>query len=265
MLHLRQLCKNYGGVKAVDQVSLEVAPGEMVGVIGRPGAGKSTLLRMIDRLIEPTSGRIEFEGTNVGALKGRQLLRWRSHCGTVFQQIRLAKCLDVLTNVLIDRLRYSRTLPTLFKMFSMGEKAKAFRALHLLDMVPTAFRRAGTLSGGQQRRVAIARALVVQEPKLLLADEPIAALDPLSATKVMDALKSVNRNVGVTVICTFNDLSTAPSYFDRIIAMRAGRILFDGDPAEFSNRKVPEIYGTNQDSEEMKQVRTMRSRRSINN
>jgi phosphonate transport system ATP-binding protein len=225
----------------------------MVGVIGRSGAGKSTLLRLINRLIDPTSGRIEFEGTDVGALKGKELLRWRSRCAMIFQQFNLVNRLDVLTNVLIGRLGYHRTLPTLFKIFSMAEKAMAIRALHMLDMVPTALQRADTLSGGQQQRVAISRALV-QEPKLLLADEPIASLDPHNATKVMEALKLINQDVGITVICNLHHLATARSYCNRIVGMRAGAIVFDGEPAELSTQKILEIYGTDEDSEELKQA-----------
>jgi len=253
MLHLKQLCKNYGNVKAVDRVTLEIAPGELVGVIGRSGAGKSTLLRMINRLTDPSSGRIEFDGTDVGGLKGKDLLKWRSRCAMIFQQFNLVNRLDVLTNVLVGRLGYHRTLPTLFKIFSIEEKAMAIRALHMLDMVPTALKRADTLSGGQQQRVAIARALV-QEPKLLLADEPIASLDPHNATKVMDALKFINQDVGITVICNLHHLATARSYCDRIIGMRAGSTVFDGVPAQLSTQKILEIYGTDKDSEELKQA-----------
>jgi phosphonate transport system ATP-binding protein len=148
MLHLKQLCKHFNSVKAVDQVGLIIEPGEMVGVIGRSGAGKSTLLRLINRLIDPTSGRIEFEGTEIGALKGRDLLKWRSRCAMIFQQFNLVNRLDVLTNVLVGRLGYHRTLPTLFKIFSKSEKAMAIQALDMLDMAPTALQRADTLSGG---------------------------------------------------------------------------------------------------------------------
>lgn len=253
MLRLNQLCKHYGKVKAVDRVSIDIAPGEMVGVIGRSGAGKSTLLRLINRLIDPSAGRIEFDGADIGALKGKDLLKWRSRCAMIFQQFNLVNRLDVLTNVLVGRLGYHRTLPTLFKVFSMAEKAMAIRALHMLDMAPTALQRADTLSGGQQQRVAIARALV-QEPKLLLADEPIASLDPHNATKVMEALKRINQDVGISVICNLHHLATARSYCDRIVGMRAGRVVFNGAPSELITEKILEIYGTDKDSEELKKA-----------
>ena len=253
MLHLKQLCKHFGSVKAVDQIGLEIQSGQMVGIIGRSGAGKSTLLRLINRLIDPTSGRIEFDGFEIGTLKGKDLLKWRSRCAMIFQQFNLVIRLDVLTNVLVGRLGYHRTLPTLFKIFSKSEKAMAIQALDMLDMAPTALQRADTLSGGQQQRVAIARALV-QEPKLMLADEPIASLDPHNATKVMEALKRINQDFGITVISNLHHLATARSFCERIVGMRSGRIVFNGTPAELSTAKALEIYGSDGDNEELLQA-----------
>jgi phosphonate transport system ATP-binding protein len=253
MLRLHHLCKHFGKVKAVNNVSLVIKSGEMVGIIGRSGAGKSTLLRLINRLIDPTSGRIEFNGTDICTLKGKALLQWRTRCAMIFQQFNLVHRLDVLSNVLVGRLGYHRTLPTLFKIFSKSEKAMAILALDRLDMAATALQRADTLSGGQQQRVAIARALV-QEPKLMLADEPIASLDPHNATKVMEALKLINKQVGITVICNLHHLATARSYCERILGMHAGRIVFDGPPAELTTEKALEVYGTEGDSEELKQA-----------
>ena len=253
MLHLKQLCKHFGSVKAVDQIGLEIQSGQMVGIIGRSGAGKSTLLRLINRLIDPTSGRIEFDGFEIGTLKGKDLLKWRSRCAMIFQQFNLVNRLDVLTNVLVGRLGYHRTLLTLFKIFSKSEKAMAIRALDMLDMAPTALQRAETLSGGQQQRVAIARALV-QEPKLMLADEPIASLDPHTATKVMEALKRINQDFGITVISNLHHLATARSFCERIVGMRSGRIVFNGTPAELSTAKALEIYGSDGDNEELLQA-----------
>jgi phosphonate transport system ATP-binding protein len=253
MLKLQQLCKHFGKVKAVDQVDLAIESGEMVGIIGRSGAGKSTLLRLINRLIDPTSGQIEFEGTDIGKLKRRTLLQWRTRCAMIFQQFNLVDRLDVLTNVLVGRLGYHGTLPTLLMLFSKSEKAMAIQALDQLDMAATALQRADTLSGGQQQRVAIARALV-QEPKLMLADEPIASLDPHNATLVMEALKRINREVGITVVCNLHHLATARSYCERIIGMRAGRVVFQGPSFELTTEKALEIYGTEGDSEELKQA-----------
>jgi len=253
MLKLNQVCKHFGKVKAVNQVALTIPNGQMVGIIGRSGAGKSTLLRLINRLIDPSSGDIEFEGTDVSGLKGRALLKWRTQCAMIFQQFNLVDRLDVLSNVLVGRLGYHPTLPTLFKLFSKSEKAMAIDALERLDMAAAALQRADTLSGGQQQRVAIARALV-QEPRILLADEPIASLDPHNATRVMDALKAINQDVGITVICNLHHLVTARSCCDRIIGMQSGRIVFDGPSFELTPEKALEVYGTEGDSEELIQA-----------
>ena len=253
MLHIDQLCKNFGEVKAVDRVSLRIPPGQMVGIIGRSGAGKSTLLRLINRLIDPSAGRIVFDDIDIGRLKGRALRKWRTRCAMIFQQFNLVNRLDVLSNVLVGRLGYHRTLPTLLMLFSKAEKAMAVEALERLDMAGAALQRAETLSGGQQQRVAIARALV-QEPKLMLADEPIASLDPHNATKVMEALKRIHQEVGITVIANLHHLATARSFCERIIGMRAGRIVFDGPPAALTTQKAIEVYGTEGDSEELVQA-----------
>jgi phosphonate transport system ATP-binding protein len=253
MLRLEALCKHYGEVKAVDRIRLTIDSGKMVGIIGRSGAGKSTLLRLINRLIDPTSGSIKFNRTDVGSLRGKELLGWRARCAMIFQQFNLVNRLDVLTNVLVGRLGYHRTLPSLFRLFSRKEKAMAIQALDRLDMAQTALQRADTLSGGQQQRVAIARALV-QEPRLMLADEPIASLDPHNAVKVMEALKRINREVGITVICNLHHLDTARNYCEQIIGMQAGRIVFDGTPEALTVDKAIEIYGAEGDREELQEA-----------
>jgi phosphonate transport system ATP-binding protein len=250
MLKLEALSKHFGAVKAVDRVGLTIESGPMVGIIGRSGAGKSTLLRLINRLVDPTSGRIEFTGEDIARLRGKDLRRWRVRCAMIFQQFNLVDRLDVLTNVLVGRLGYHPTLPTLFRRFSRKEKAMAVFALDRLDMAHTALQRADTLSGGQQQRVAIARAMV-QEPRLFLADEPIASLDPHNAAKVMDALKTINREAGITVICNLHHLDTARAYCDRIVGMRDGRIVFDGPSDSLTDGLVVEIYGEKGDEEEL--------------
>jgi phosphonate transport system ATP-binding protein len=242
MLQTESLTKKFGEVIAVNGVTLNIPQGQMVGVIGRSGAGKSTLLRLVNRLIEPTDGRILFDNTDVSRLSGKALLEWRARCAMIFQQFNLVNRLDVITNVLIGRLRYHSTLPTLLKRFPASEKAGAILALERLEMDRLALQRADTLSGGQQQRVAIAKALV-QEPKVLLADEPIASLDPRNATKVMDALLSINKEYGITILCNLHHLDTARVYCERIIGMTDGRIIFDGIPEELSNERAGEIYG----------------------
>lgn len=227
MLELRKLTKRFGEAAAVSDVTVTIPVGQMVGVIGRSGAGKSTLLRMLNRLEDPSDGGIVFNGLDVGRLKGRELLRWRSRCAMIFQQFNLVPRLDVLTNVLLGRIAEHGTLSSLFKRFSDAERTMAIMALERLDLADKALQRADTLSGGQQQRVAIARAMM-QQPELLLADEPIASLDPRSAAKVMDALRAINREDGITVICNLHTLDTARQYCDRVVAMFQGRVVFDG-------------------------------------
>jgi phosphonate transport system ATP-binding protein len=241
MLVVEELSRRFGTTTAVDHVSLAVEAGAFVGVIGRSGAGKSTFLRLINRLVEPSEGRILFRGTDVTALHGRALRQWRASAAMIFQQFNLVPRLDVLTNVLIGRLSRHRTLPTLFNRFTPEERAMAVEALERLDLAAHAFQRADTLSGGQQQRVAIARALM-QEPAILLADEPIASLDPRNAACVMDSLRAINRESGLTVLCNLHTLDAARQYCDRILGMAKGRIVFDGVPAELTPLTMREIY-----------------------
>jgi phosphonate transport system ATP-binding protein len=247
MLKIENLTKSFGKLIAVNNVSFEVPSGQMVGIIGRSGAGKSTLLRMINRLTDPTSGRILCDDVfgiemDVSTLKGRRVREWRAQCAMVFQQFNLVPRLQVMTNVLMGRISYHSTLPTLLMLFSARDRALTIYALQRLDMISHALHRADELSGGQQQRVAIARALV-QEPKILLADEPIASLDLRNATVVMDALRRINKEDGITVICNLHLLQTAKDYCDRIIGMRKGDIVFDGAPPQLSDSLAREVYG----------------------
>jgi phosphonate transport system ATP-binding protein len=250
MLELQGVTRRFGAVTAVNDVRLVIPDGQMVGVIGRSGAGKSTMLRMINRLTEPSEGRVLFGGQDVTALKGAALRRWRTDCAMIFQQFNLVQRLDVLTNVLVGRLNHRPgvigTVSSLLKMFTAEERAMAIQTLDRFDLAETALQRADTLSGGQQQRVAICRALL-QEPKLILADEPIASLDPRNAKTVMDALRQVNREDGITVLTNLHHLDTARHYCDRIVAMQAGRVMFDGTPAELTGERVRAIYGVSED------------------
>jgi phosphonate transport system ATP-binding protein len=241
-LILSGVTRQFGDTTAVDNVSLSIEPGQFVGVIGRSGAGKSTLLRLINRLIDPTSGSVSFQGTEITALKGKDLRAWRRDCAMIFQQFNLVDRLDVLTNVLIGRLAEHGFLSSMAMQFSDAERTMALEALDRLGLVPQALQRAGTLSGGQQQRVAIAKALV-QQPKIMLADEPIASLDPANATLVMDGLKQINNEDGLTVMVNLHTLDTARAYCDRIIAMRDGRVFFDGSARQLTDDVVRDIYG----------------------
>ncbi|MBP0496218.1 phosphonate ABC transporter ATP-binding protein [Pararoseomonas indoligenes] len=246
MLQLEDLTRRFGGRAAVDGVTLAIPDGQMVGIIGRSGAGKSTLLRMVNRLTEPTSGRILHDGTDVTALRRKALRDWRTRCAMIFQGFNLIGRLDVLTNVLVGRLNHRpgflAALNSLLLNFSPAERAMALDALDRLDLSEQALQRAETLSGGQQQRVAIARALL-QEPRLILADEPIASLDPRNARVVMEALRDVNRREGLTVLVNLHHLDTARRYCDRIVAMAAGRVVFDGPPTALTAAEVHAIYG----------------------
>ncbi|MGO9771522.1 MAG: phosphonate ABC transporter ATP-binding protein [Roseiarcus sp.] len=242
MLVVEKLTRRFGSKTAVDEVSLSIAAGGFVGVIGRSGAGKSTLLRMINRLERPTSGRIACGDVDVTALTGRALASWRSRCAMIFQQFNLVGRLDVLTNVLIGRINYVASLRAILQLWSEEDIAIALSALEQLDIAGLAAQRADSLSGGQQQRVAIARALV-QQPEIVLADEPIASLDPRNTRVVMDALQRINRHHGITVICNLHSLELARGYCDRLIGMAAGRVVFDGAPRELTDAAAHELYG----------------------
>ena len=246
MLELMQLTKRFGDTTAVDGVTLDIPDGQMVGVIGRSGAGKSSLLRMINRLGDPTDGSITYEGREIGTLKGRALREWRNECAMVFQQFNLVGRLDVLTNVMSGRLFHHGFATSMLGVFSARERAFAIRALDRLGMAHTALQQTDTLSGGQMQRVAIARALV-QEPRIMLADEPIAPLDPMNAKLVMDALRRICREDGLTVICNLHTLDTARTYCDRVVGMRDGRVVFDGASTALTDRAAREIYGAEAD------------------
>jgi phosphonate transport system ATP-binding protein len=242
MLKLESITRRFGANVAVGDVSLDIPQGQMVGVIGRSGAGKSTLLRMLNRLIDPSDGAIFFEGTEVSALRGGKLRAWQRDCAMIFQQFNLVPRLDVITNVLLGRLNHRSTASSLLGLFSAHERAMAINALERLDIARTAMQRAGTLSGGQQQRVAIARALM-QQPRMILADEPIASLDPRNAQVVMQSLREINEKDGITVITNLHTLDTARTFCERIIGMQGGRVVFDGAPDELTEAAAREIYG----------------------
>jgi phosphonate transport system ATP-binding protein len=241
MLVVEGLTCRFGTKAAVDDVSFSVAPGSFVGVIGRSGAGKSTLLRMINRLADPSEGRILFDGVDITALRGRELRQWRARSAMIFQQFNLVGRLDVLTNVLMGRLATVPVWRSLVQLWPEADKAVAMSALEQFDMAQIAAQRADQLSGGQQQRVAIARALV-QEPDIILADEPIASLDPRNTRIVMDALLRINKHFGITVVCNLHSLDLARSYCDRLIGMAAGRVAFDGAPAALTEHIARELY-----------------------
>jgi phosphonate transport system ATP-binding protein len=242
MLRLQSLSRDFSGKLAVDAVSFDVPKGQFVGVIGRSGAGKSTLLRMINRLVQPSGGSVMFDGVHVTELRGKALRDWRQRSAMIFQQFNLVGRLDVLTNVMMGRLNHMGTARSMVKLWSAADRAIAMSALEQFDIANLAAQRADTLSGGQQQRVAIARALV-QEPDIVLADEPIASLDPRNTKVVMDAILRVNKQYGITVLCNLHSLDTARTYCDRLIGMAQGRVVFDGAPSTLSDDIARDLYG----------------------
>ena len=242
MLVLDGVTKAFGKSTAVSGVCFTIPRGQFVGIIGRSGAGKSTTLRMINRLTDPSQGRIGYGDLDVTALQGRALRDWRRRCAMVFQQFNLVGRLDVLDNVLMGRLTHTPGWRSAAKMWSGEDRAIAMAALDQLDIANLAGQRADNLSGGQQQRVAICRALV-QEPEIVLADEPVASLDPRNAKIVMDALQRINRHFGLTVLCNLHSLDLARAYCDRLVGMAAGRVVFDDVPAALTDAVARELYG----------------------
>ena len=243
MLEIKNLSKIYDdGTKALNNVSLTVQNGEFVVVIGLSGSGKSTLLRCINRLIEPTSGQIIFNGVDITAASSTQLRRIRRDIAMIFQQFNLVRRASVMRNVMSGRLGYMNPWSSLVGLYTKEDRERARRALETVGITDKANNRADALSGGQQQRVGIARALM-QEPKILLADEPVSALDPATSHSVMKYLELINRRDKVTVLCSLHFLSLARTYASRIIALKDGIMMFDGLPGEIDETRFREIYG----------------------
>ncbi|MCC7369426.1 MAG: phosphonate ABC transporter ATP-binding protein [Chloroflexi bacterium] len=243
MLRIQNLRKVFpNGVVAIDDLSLTVPDGEFLVIIGLSGSGKSTLLRCINRLVEPTSGKIWLDDVELTALPPSQLRDARKRIGMIFQQFNLVKRSSVITNVLSGRLGSVSPLQSMFGRFPAQDYDRAYANLDRVGIPEKANQRADTLSGGQQQRVAIARALM-QEPKLMLADEPVASLDPATSHSVMKYLEEINRQDGITVICNLHFLSLARRYATRVLALKAGQIVYDGLPADIDEVRFREIYG----------------------
>ena len=242
MLRIEKLSKRFGAKLAVDAATLDVDEHCMIRIIGRSGAGKSTLLRMINRLADATEGSILFEGREVTTLSGKDKRAWQAQCAMIFQQFNLVPRMDVVSNVLHGTLNRRSAFSTMFNLYPTRDIHQAIEILDRLGIAEHAPKRAEALSGGQQQRVAIARALM-QDPKIILADEPIASLDPMNAQTVMEALRRIHEEDGRTVICNLHTLDTARRYCDRVVGMRDGRIVFDGLPDQLTTGVAREIYG----------------------
>lgn len=247
MLEIKKLTKIYeGGVKALDQVSFSVKQGEFLAVIGLSGSGKSTLLRCINRLIEPTQGQIFWNGKDITAASQEEMLRIRRKMGMIFQHFNLVSRSTVITNVLAGRLGYVNPVMSLINRFPKSDLKMAQQELERVGIADQVYKRADELSGGQQQRVGIARAMM-QEPDMILADEPVASLDPVLAHSIMQYLEKINQEEGVMILCSLHFLDLVHRYADRAIALNEGKLMFDGPPEEIDDEKFKEIYG--QDAE----------------
>jgi phosphonate transport system ATP-binding protein len=246
MLEVQNLTKVYpDGTVALKDVSFTVQPGEFLIIIGLSGSGKSTLLRCINRLIDPTEGRILWDGVDVTAAEGEDLRHVRRQIGMVFQQFNLVKRSSVLTNVLAGRLGYTPTGPSLVHRFSAADRELAAKALARVGISDQARKSARELSGGQQQRVGIARALM-QQPRMILADEPVASLDPVLAHSILGHLEELNREDGITILCSLHYLDLVQRYASRVIGLRAGRLVWRGtdeDIRRMNDAEFKEIYG----------------------
>ncbi|MAU09764.1 MAG: phosphonate ABC transporter ATP-binding protein [Anaerolineaceae bacterium] len=243
MLEIKNLTKIYdNGFKALDNVSFTIPDGQFVALIGLSGSGKSTLLRCINRLIEPTEGQIIWNGLDLTAISDEDMRLVRRRMGMIFQQFNLVKRSKVITNVLAGRLGYMSPMYSLLNYFPAEDKQDALANLQRVGIGEQAYKRASELSGGQQQRVAIARALM-QNPELMLADEPVASLDPATSHGVMKYLEDLNKEDGLSIICSLHFLSLARAYSDRVIALKDGKLEFDGPPELIDNVRFKEIYG----------------------
>ena len=242
MLRIEKLCKTYGqGTEALRGVSIVIEAGEFVVVLGKSGSGKSTLLRCINRLVEPTSGRIFLNDEEVTGASSRHLRQLRKKIGMVFQQYNLVSSCSVQTNVLAGRLASVSTAVSILNIFSKADIKKSRQVLDRLGIAEKDLDRADKLSGGQQQRVGLARALM-QEPQLILADEPVSSLDPGTSRQIMDLLEDFNKQDGVAVICNLHLPSLAKEYGSRIIALNEGRIVYDGPATDLSESELNSFY-----------------------
>ena len=240
---LDKLQKTYpNGVRALKGVSFDVNKGEFLVIIGLSGSGKSTMLRCLNRIHEPTGGDLQFKGKSVVSLKGRELRQYRSKIGMIFQHFNLVPRKSVLENVLTGTLSRTSIFKSVFNMYSDADRQKALELIEVVGLKGKEMHRADNLSGGQQQRVSIARALM-QDPEVLLADEPVASLDPATSHSVMEYLRKIQQQYGITVICNLHFLSLVREYGTRVVALKGGEKMFEGSPSEIDEDWFKRIYG----------------------
>ncbi len=225
----------------MDNINVDIERGQFIAIIGSSGAGKSTFIRSLNRLVTPTRGQVLIEGFNTTQARGRALRRLRLDVAMIFQQFNLVKRLTVLRNVLVGRLGYKNGLSSIYPVFNKRDIDLALNSLDRLGIVEKAYIRADNLSGGQQQRVAIARALT-QEPSIILADEPVASLDPETALVVLDILRRINREDKITTVVNLHQLEFARDYADRVLGFKAGKLIFDGGPGDLDRGVYEKIY-----------------------
>ncbi|UCB45857.1 MAG: phosphonate ABC transporter ATP-binding protein [Spirochaetota bacterium] len=246
MLEIKHLVKIYeDGTQALNDINFKVDAGEFLVIIGLSGSGKSTLLRCINRLIEPTEGKIIWDGVDITSLDQNRLRQTRRQIGMIFQHFNLVKRSNVLTNVLSGRLGYVNPMKTLFYQFPSKDRQMAIDALKRVGILDQAYKRADELSGGQQQRVGVARALM-QQPRMILADEPVASLDPVLAHNILGYLEKMNQEEGITVLCSLHYLDLVQRYASRVIGLRDGKIVYRGskeDIVAMTDDQFREIYG----------------------
>ena len=231
-----------GGVEALKDLNLEIKDGDFIIIVGLSGAGKSTLLRTVNNLVKPSTGSVYLEGKNVTSAKKKELKKIRSQIGMIFQTFNLVNRSTVLKNVLTGRLSNISTIRSILGLWPKDQKEMAFEALNQVEILEEAYVRASNLSGGQQQRVGIARALS-QKPKVMLADEPVASLDPITSRVVMSYLKKINTELGITTIVNLHFLDLAKEFGDRLIGLRDGKLVFDGNVNDVSDKDFENIYG----------------------
>lgn len=243
MLEIRNLSKTYNGdIKALQGIDLQIPQGQFVAILGRSGAGKSTLIRSINGLVKPDSGEVQFQNIRVNQASKKELLELRKNIGMIFQQFNLIDRLDVLTNVLTGRLGQRRYLLTLLGCFDDRDYLLAREALIRVGLINYENHLARNLSGGQQQRVAIARALV-QQPQLILGDEPVASLDPITAKEILQLLRDISVQEGITVVLNMHAVDLALDFAQRVIGIKEGRVVYDGAVEGVTAQVLGEIYG----------------------
>lgn len=251
MIKFTNVEKTYdNGTKALSDINLTINDGEFISIIGLSGAGKSTILRTINRMHEITNGTIEMDGIDISTYKGAELRKYRSQIGMVFQSFNLVNRATTLNNVLTSKAANMNVISTLFGRYSKEDKINALECLDKVGLFDKAYTRVDQLSGGQRQRVALARTLA-QEPKIILADEPVASLDPVTAKDIMDDFKRINEEFGITVFANMHHVDVALEYATRVIGIKAGEIVFDGKPEEVTEDILEKIYGRKLSSDEL--------------